>query len=262
MSQTTRHDCAQIELPPLLTAIAAAAGEEPFAFAVRAAASGEAGAGDCVCAATPERAALAVILEPDRDFAACRQVLPLMFNALADSLGVLLPPKSAVQLRWPATLLLNGAEVGRLGFAVPGEPRNETVPDWLVIGFALRLAHAADITAEPGHTSHVTALYEEGGGEITAERLIASVAAHFLSWLDLWQSDGFRPVHTSLIGRIEGHGEKSSIHDAANIWHAAEALAVSDDTELLIRTAENETRAVAVDWAGLSAAAQEGSAPK
>lgn len=49
----------------------------------------------------------------------------------------------------------------------------------------------------------VTALDEEGFGELTANALIESFSRHFMSMINAWQADGFGAVARSYLQRLE-----------------------------------------------------------
>ncbi|MEC9369650.1 MAG: biotin/lipoate--protein ligase family protein, partial [Pseudomonadota bacterium] len=46
-------------------------------------------------------------------------------------------------------------------------------------------------------------LGEEGGDELTRTDMIESFCRHFLTWLNHWDEDGFKPVHDSWLYRAE-----------------------------------------------------------
>jgi BirA family transcriptional regulator, biotin operon repressor / biotin---[acetyl-CoA-carboxylase] ligase len=202
--------------PPLLTGHAVKAPRKPLEEACRCASRGELGAGDLLWSRSTARADCALILEPEIPLRRAVQMAPLMQVALADCLGALLPPGIGVHFRWPATLLLNGGKAGET--RIRGEPaRRDEVPEWLVVGFSLWLVHDFG-GKELGEALGETSFAEEGAGELTRTDILQSFAAHFLTWLNVWQDDGFRPVHESWIGRVEGR------EAAAEIVHGAERI--------------------------------------
>jgi BirA family biotin operon repressor/biotin-[acetyl-CoA-carboxylase] ligase len=160
------------------------------------------------------------------------QMGPLMQVALADCLGALLPPRIAVHFRWPATLLINGARAGETW--IRGAPaRRDDVPAWLVVGFSLWLVHDFG-GKEPGEAAGETSLAEEGAGELTRTDILQSFAAHFLTWLNIWQDDGFRPVQDSWIGRAEGREASTEIVQSEERIHGL-VLGLDDDAGLIVK---------------------------
>lgn len=197
-------------VPPLLTLHRTVSGADPFETARRGAATGDFAAGDVVFSAdNRETAALAIVLEPDVPAGRSQQMLPLSAVALADALGVLLPPKVAIEHRWPGTLLANGASVARLSMVMAAANGDEP-PDWLVVGIRVALSRASG-APEGGEAPDQTVLAEEGGGGIGPEDVLRSLAAHFLHWLDTWQDIGFEPVAREWLFRAEGRASPRAI---------------------------------------------------
>jgi BirA family biotin operon repressor/biotin-[acetyl-CoA-carboxylase] ligase len=202
--------------PPLLTGHPVDVPLSPFEEACRQANRSELGAGDLIWSRNSKRAECAVILEPEIPLRRAVQMAPLVQVALADCLGALLPPRVGVHYRWPAALLLNGAKAGETWIRASSGRRDE-VPEWLVVGFTLWLEHDFG-GKEPGEALGETSFAEEGAGELTRTDILQSFAAHFLTWLNMWQDAGFRPVHESWIGRVEGW------EAPADIVHGAERI--------------------------------------
>ncbi len=227
--------------PPLLAGHAVKAPQRPFAYACRHVARGTLGAGDLVWSRDTGRAECAIILEPEVRLGTALQMNALVQVALADSLGALLPPAIGVHHRWPGTILVNGAECGEVQVAVSAAER-DLVPDWLVVGMRLRLVHDTP-DKEPGELPDQTALFEEGGGEITRSELLQSFSAHFLSWLNTWQDDGFRPVHDSWMARAEAGGKAMAIeHNGTR--QVVHVLGLDEEGGLIIRPDSGPARAL------------------
>lgn len=199
------------EFPPLLTGHPVKAPEKPFAEAVKGALNNRHfGAGDVLWGKSTDMVHWAVVLEPEVALATAQQMMPLAMAAIGDCLGVLTPPQVAVTFRWPGTILINGAEAGRISAAVPKEAGKNDIPDWLVIGLDLGLKRPAN-APEPGETPDQTVLADEGGDALDRTRVIESFSRHFLTWLHNWQDDGFKSVADSWLFRAEGRGEEISL---------------------------------------------------
>jgi BirA family transcriptional regulator, biotin operon repressor / biotin---[acetyl-CoA-carboxylase] ligase len=225
--------------PPLLTGRPVEAPRKPFEEACGRADRGELGAGDLLWSRSTARAECALILEPEIPLRRAVQMGPLMQVALADCLGALLPPRVGVQFRWPATLLLNGAKAGETRIC-SAPARREDVPEWLVVGFSLWLTHDFG-GREPGEALGETSFAEEGAGELTRTAILQSFAAHFLAWLNLWQDDGFRPVHDAWIGRVEGREAPAEIvYGTERI--RARALGLDEEAGLIVQPEAGRTR--------------------
>lgn len=185
--------------PPLLSGREVASGADPLATAVRVAAAGD-DPGVVAFAGAADRLRFAITLAPEVPLDRALQMGHALMIAVGDSIGALAPPEVAVEYRWPTTILVNGADAGRVRLAAPG-PDPVAVPDWLVVGLELRLT--ADDSVEPGERPGETSLYEEGSGAIPLSRLLESMSRHFLSWLWRWEEDGFRPLHDAWSARAE-----------------------------------------------------------
>lgn len=158
-----------------------------------------------------ERAEMAIVLEPEVTDGRSLQMAPLMLVAAGDSLGALMPPQVPLHFRWPDRLIVNGGEAGRIHICAATVDRPEAAPDWLVVGFGVQVIFPTHGT-EPGDMAHRTALVEEGGGDLDRTRILESLAAHLLTWLNIWQDDGFRPVAQSFIDRLETEQGVIEIH--------------------------------------------------
>ena len=225
--------------PPMLKGHAVKAPKRAFAEACRGAQARRLGAGDLVWSRNTARAEMAVVLEPEVELVKALQMGPLMMVALGDSLGSLCPPKVAIMYRWPHGVVLNGALAGEVRLGAPRVAADAT-PQWLVVGLALQLAaaHDGDVTDFVN-----TSLAEEGGGEITRTDILQSVSAHFLTWLNIWQDDGFRPVHDQWLFRAEGREKPITVS------HAGEAveglvLGLDEATNLLLKPAEGKVHSL------------------
>lgn len=199
--------------PPLLTPTAVSPSTAVLAHACTTAAAGEIGAGDVIWSRARDRAQLAVVLEPEVALRQALQMAPLAMVAMADCLGTLMPPKTAIGFRWPDTVLVNGGSVGRLQ-VVASTRVLEVVPDWLVVGLALGIT-PADCSGEPGEHPDVTSLAAEGGGELTRSEIMQSFVAHFLAWLDIWTHEGIAPVLAHWQARSLGPAPR--LDDAGNL---------------------------------------------
>ena len=189
-------------LPPLLAGHPVRSPTKPLAYACRQAAKAALGAGDLVWGRATARAELALVLEPDVPLATAVQMGAVAMLSLADALGALCPPQVGVHMRWPDTILVNGGEAAKVVLAAPSRATDD-VPPWLVVGADVRVRFE-DRRREPGDFVHLTALVEEGAGEVTRTHVIEAFARYFLKWLTTWQDEGFRPVQDQWLFRAEG----------------------------------------------------------
>jgi len=131
---------AEPTFPPLLNGRVVIKGDSPRDLAIAGAQNGELGAGDALWLQDTMQAELAIVLEPDDPLRKSAQMLPLAVAAAGDSLATLTPPQVGVQCRWPATLLLNGADVGNCALIVPASCEPTETPAWMVLSISLGLA--------------------------------------------------------------------------------------------------------------------------
>lgn len=225
-------------LPPLITGFAVAASEEAFAAAKAAVKAGGAGAGDLFWSEALNRLDLALVLEPDVPAMRALQVHMAVMVALGDALGALGPPEMAVHYRWPSTLLINGAEAGRVRTALSLSANGEDVPAFMVTSATLNIH--PDVADEPGLAPETTSLWDEGCADIDSTRLVESVSRHILTWIDTWETDGFHPVHEMWCGRAE---------EAANAEAPATEgfVGLDEDGNLLVKEGDTTTARALID---------------
>jgi biotin-(acetyl-CoA carboxylase) ligase len=221
--------------PPLLKGHAFKAPHKPFSEACRRAEAQELGAGDVVWSRNTARAELAIILEPEVALERALQMAPLLMVALGDCVGALCPPKIAVHYRWPGTVLLNGSAAGEVRIAAPSVPLSET-PPWLVVGAELAIA-----AQEERRDWSSTTLAEEAGPEITRTDVLQSLTAHFLTWLNTWQEEGFRPVHDQWLFRAEGREAPITLAQNGETIDGL-VLGLDEAANLLLKTSAGQVR--------------------
>jgi len=198
-------------LPSLFAPVMLREGGDALARAVElapeAAPGPASGAGTLVWVRALNRAEAAVVLEPDQPLGQALLAYLVGANALADALSAIAPPELPVTWRWPGTLCVNGGVVGGMRLALPRNAAPDAMPDWMVVGFELRLAWPESvITGEhPGETS----LLDEGFDELTPAGLTEAWARHLMANLDEWQARGTRRVAEKYLARLEDlAGEK------------------------------------------------------
>lgn len=193
-----RAEVSGLDLPPLYREVRLR--ESGDAFAHACAIAPDAGAGTLVWSRSPRLFDVAVVLEPAMPLARARNALYVGMSALADALALHAPPENPISFVWPDLIEVNGGAVGgvRLAWDQVGEPR---APAWLVLHAGLRLV--LDDGAEPGETPGVTALAEEGYGELDAATLVESYARHLMAGLHDWQDQGFQAVATRYLDRLD-----------------------------------------------------------
>lgn len=183
--------------PPLLTG--AATVDDPLDVAVAMAEAG-CDAGTVVHNLGGNDLRAALIFAPEVPLAQAMAMLPACGIGFQNALGAVAPPEVGVHLDWDGGIRLNGASCGRL------TPRASTsapaeVPDWLIIGLHLQLWPSSD---DPGETPDQTALYAEGCTDVDPVHLLESWARHTLVWINRWDDEGVKPLHSELQGLMHG----------------------------------------------------------
>jgi BirA family transcriptional regulator, biotin operon repressor / biotin---[acetyl-CoA-carboxylase] ligase len=219
--------------PPLLTGHAVKAPLQCIDEACCRADAGELGAGDIVWSPNIAKAECAIILEPDVPLARAQQMVPLVMVALAETLGALCPPELPVEFAWPDRILVNGGDAGRVTLHAPAGP-SDAMPRWIAVSVMLHLASRSD-EREPGQTADITALAEEGAGDVTRSAVLEHLGACTLAWLDTWSTDGFRPIHDQwLFHSVGRHGG----FVAPGVAETGSVLGLDEDAGLLIKTGD------------------------
>ncbi|QDL92442.1 hypothetical protein FDP22_12020 [Paroceanicella profunda] len=204
--------------PPLLRASAVPAGADPLARAVAAAVAGVE-AGTVFWSGAEEALEAAVVFAPECPLREAMAMVPAVATGLAEALGALAPPEVGMTFSWPDGILVNGALCGVLR-AEASTRAPETVPDWLVVAVTLQISPLSD---QPGRTPGITALAEEGCGDIGRRALLEALGRHMLVWVHDWLEDGPRGLSAAWWGRMEGRAT-SAAHPVSRLRHAGAAV--------------------------------------
>ena len=175
---------------------------------------------------TDRVAQAALVFAPEVPLAEAVGMLPLCGVGLQNALGALAPPEVAVHLEWDGGIRINGAGCGRFRMmASTADP--DQVPDWLVVGWTLPLWPDSD---RPGDTPDQTALFAEGCAEVEPPRLVESWARHSLHWINKWEDEGAKSLHSEWRGLAHGIGDPM-----AREGHDGTFLGVDERFGILLR---------------------------
>jgi biotin-(acetyl-CoA carboxylase) ligase len=188
----------KLDLPPAFREVTLREAGDAFGHAQKIAA--KEGAGTLVWVRRFDIAEFAVVLEPEEPLAAARRSHYLALCALFDALAVHAPPEKHIGFVWPDAILVDGGLVAGAQLAWPARADEKSPPPWLVFGAMVRTAIMG--AGEPGSRPDVASLEEEGFDELGSGRLIETFARHLLSWIDVWQTDGFLPVARHYLERL------------------------------------------------------------
>lgn len=196
--QTRSAVAPELTLPPLYSAVRLRELGDAFAHAL--AIAPKHGAGTLVYVGRFDLAEFAVVLEPEEPLRQARRTFYAGMAALADALAAVAPPETAIHIGWPDSLYVNWGLVGGARLAWPEKSAEDKPPAWLVFGGMVRTAAVTGL--EPGATPEITALDQEGFGEITATQLVESFARNFMHMIDTWHDRGFAAVTKSYFERF------------------------------------------------------------
>ena len=198
------------EFPPLLTGHSIPGRADPLLLAKEGILKEKYGAGDVLWSKSHENVELAIVLEPEVALGNAVQMIPLTMVACGDCLGVLTPPQVGVTFHWPNVIKVNDGSVGEVR-AIASATDSGEVPDWLIVGLKIRLRHSQR-NFEPGDDPSVTALAEEGCADLTRSEFIDSFTRHFLTWINHWNDEGFKPVHAAWLYRTTSLNENITVN--------------------------------------------------
>lgn len=211
--------------PPLMSGLAVEGAIDPFDKA-RAMATLGCDAGTVVHNIQADRLRAAIIFAPEVPLEVAMAMLPVCGVGFQNALGALAPPELAVHLDWAGGIRVNGAQCGRLR-AAASDSDPAAHPSWLVIGLDVPVLQTA---TDPGLTPDQTALFDEGCAEVDPAQLVESWARHTLVWVNRWEDEGNRPVHSEWMGLAHGVGEPVEI-----LGKSGDFLGVDDHFGMLVR---------------------------
>ena len=224
-------------LPPLFCGVALEAGADPLAKAHALALTG-CDAGTLVHAISERWLRAALVLAPEMPLSRAMAALIACELGLQNALGALAPPEVAVHLTWDGRIRVNGGECGHFRALAP-ESAPDAMPDWLVIGFALRLRPEGG--AEEGLSPDRTSLHQEGCGAILPERLLESWARHTLLWLNRLEAGEREALQREWRPLVEEIGRKVAL-DLGGRRHEGLFVGVDADFGMLLRDGAGNSR--------------------
>ncbi|MDT8326339.1 MAG: DUF4444 domain-containing protein [Roseovarius sp.] len=214
--------------PPLMSGLAVSGSTDPFEKACAMASLG-CDAGLIVHNITANRFLAALVMAPEVPLEEAMAMLPACGVGFQNALGALAPPEVAVHLEWPGGIRINGAACGHFRVAAGGsDPAG--LPGWLVVGIDLPLLQ---ITERPGDRPDQTALYDEGCAEVDPVTLLESWARHTLVWINRWEDDGGKDLHSEW--RPLAHDMGEDVHQNGI---AGKFLGVDERFGMLLRSGE------------------------
>jgi biotin-(acetyl-CoA carboxylase) ligase len=217
------HRARALDLPPPFQLVTLREVGDAFAHACTHAA--ELGAGTLVLVGRFDLAEFAVVLEPDEPAPYAWRALYAGMVALADALATLAPPKKPIAIEWPDAIRLDGGLVGGGRLAWPEGADKEAPPPWLVFGAMIRMASMAGDSFDL--RPPMTALEDEGFGDVGSDRLVESFARHLMRVIDHWREAGFSAIAKNYVSRLErARGVRHDIGDSGELLLARDGRPV------------------------------------
>ena len=215
------------QLPPLLTPIAVAEGQDVLAKALSSATTAD--VGTVFYSEAVNVMEVAIVLGPEVPLRQSGQILYALMIGLGDAIGALAPRKSSSHTNSPAIF----CNRGRAG-AVQLLPTRQLGAK--MAGLACCCGYAGSVgphgkrrcRRDPvglGHTS-----LAEKEEVISRTRLVESACRHFMAWVDRWQDDGFKPLHDLWVQRLQSDGEMILSDGSVADW-----VGLDEDGAALIR---------------------------
>lgn len=142
--------------------------------------------------------------------------------ALADTVRLFLPEDSALRLKWPNDLMLDGGKLAGvlLEAGVASGP-------WLVAGFGVNLAGAPSGLGRP--VACLASLAPAPAPEAFAARLLSTLQG----WRDRYAVEGFAPVRAAWLATAHAPGERIVVGLAEQRVHGT-FRGLGDDGTLLL----------------------------
>jgi BirA family biotin operon repressor/biotin-[acetyl-CoA-carboxylase] ligase len=120
-------------------------------------------------------------------------------TAVADTVDDVVAASTKVECKWPNDVLIDGRKVA--GILLESSAGHGLVPDWLVVGVGVNVAHHPPDAEFPA-----TSLRDAGCRDLDVAGMLASFCRHFDGWYGAWSADGFGPVREAWLRRARGVG--------------------------------------------------------
>ncbi len=180
----------------------------------------------------------ALVLRPEEPAALAVQVSYVAAVSLAAAISNLAPPLIEVRFRWPNDVLLYDAKVA--GIWLETAPAANDRYEWLVLGIAVNVENAPDDLDPPA-----TSLWLEGAPEVTVSGLLEVFSRHFLSWINRWADEGFKPIHRAWSIRPHGLGQTLTLELESERLHGT-FVELDDEGALHMDLVNGQSRHISV----------------
>ncbi|HEX4160762.1 MAG TPA: biotin--[acetyl-CoA-carboxylase] ligase [Rhizomicrobium sp.] len=176
-----------------------------------------------------------LLLRPESPLARCAQ---LSFTAALAAAGMIAQyaPAAEVSLKWPNDVLVHGRKIAGILLESAGNAPGR--PDWLAIGIGANLAaHPTDVEFP------ATSLAALGAQVPAPQEALASLAAQWARWYELWMERGFGPVRDAWLARAAGLGTRIRARLAGGETHGM-FEGIDEGGALLLRESPGRLRVI------------------
>ena len=162
---------------------------------------------------------------------------------LGDAIGNVVPAGIDITYRWPNTIDANVGVIAQIQLSTPPDLAEATEPPWLV----LRATVAVSDARPDGWTGaeFETTLVGEGAAELTTPLLLESFSRHFLSWVNIWQNDGYAPVRAMWLRHSAEQGKNIEITTVSQVYRGV--FETIDDAGALVLVDEGVSIRIPLD---------------
>ena len=150
--------------------------------------------------APPGNLTATLLIRPEKPLAQCAQLSVVAALATAGMIAHC-ATAAEVKLKWPNDVLAQGRKIA--GILLESAGNDASRPDWLAVGIGVNLAaHPADVEFP------ATSLAALGSSVPEPREALASLAAQWAQWYELWVERGFGPVRDAWLARAAGLGTR------------------------------------------------------
>lgn len=176
-----------------------------------------------------------LLIRPDRRAAECAQLSFAAALAVSDTIARHVPAE--IRVKWPNDVLVDGRKVA--GILLESASTSGEVPSWLAVGIGINLAHFPPDTEFPA-----TSLAALTGRAPSTDEVLATLAAAFAKWYEVWRGGGFAPIRDAWLARAAGLGTRIRARlQNEEIWGVFEGI--DRDGALILREGQGRTRTIA-----------------
>jgi biotin-(acetyl-CoA carboxylase) ligase len=185
----------ELTLPPAYSLVEVSPYTDATSHALRLAGGGEAEDGTIVCSKRENVFDCAVVLSAEQPLEQSALVVLVAVMALADALSATSEPGTKVGYEWPNVVTANDREIGKVDIHLPEGTTRADTPGWIVINPRIGIMGPPDGDARLKEAG--TTLHFEGSYDTTPGQLLQSFGRYFLTWVNRWLDEGFKPIADS-----------------------------------------------------------------